>query len=67
MLYILAEPGRLLSNAVATQPIELVLDGQVFSLLVLVSCSSQENENNYSCLCDAVLNKLAYLCSAGFT
>lgn len=41
MLYILAEPGRLLGNAVATQPIDLVLDGQVLGLLIFVSCGSQ--------------------------
>lgn len=41
MLYVLAEPGRLLGNAVATQPIDLVLNGQVLCLLVFVSCGSQ--------------------------
>jgi len=41
MLYVLAKPGRLLGNAVATESINLVLDGQVLCLLVLVSCDSE--------------------------
>lgn len=41
MLYVLTEPGRLFGNAVATESIDLILDGQVLSLLVLVSWASQ--------------------------
>lgn len=44
MFNVLAQSGCLLSNAVTTQPVDLVFDGQGFSLLVLVSFYVMEKE-----------------------
>lgn len=37
VLYVLAEASCLFGNAVAAQSVDLVLDGQVFGLLILIS------------------------------
>lgn len=46
MLNVLAQSGCLLSNAVTTQSIDLVFHGQVFCLLVLISCHVMEKETH---------------------
>jgi len=64
MLYVLAKPGRLLGNAVATESIDLVLDGQVLCLLVLVSCDIQRmriiTQAFHSWFYDIVISGFAY-------
>lgn len=45
MFNVLAQSGCLLSDAVTTQPVDLVFNGQVFCLLVLISFCVMEKKN----------------------